>query len=244
MRFADASGPDGPDNLRWAASAGRAGLARGRGVFVACGGRLLPARSVRKVDAASLVPFESLPEPCPPLPRPGEVIDDNVALLKAGPTARPSLPTGVSGLVLEGTCASHVPSRYHAALTALTENGTPVVLATRSRDAPAQPSPRTDRSVRATSARRRQRSFSWCHSAGMRGSLRSAHGGAPASGSQPEWPTPFRQQSTWCDPTQNVAPRSRWPRWRATRNRRHRKANVSGLSARSLCRTPACPRTI
>ncbi len=136
MRFVDDPEADGPANLASAMAAGMAGDARGRGVFVTWGGELHPARSVHKVDAASPLPFESAKRPSPPPPEPGEGIEENVALLKVGPTARPSIPTGVSGLVFEGTGAAHVPSTYNATIMALVGSGTPVVLASRCRDVP------------------------------------------------------------------------------------------------------------
>jgi L-asparaginase len=136
MRFVDDPEADGPANLASALAAGRDGAARGRGVFVAWGGELHPARSVHKVDAASPMPFESTRQPLLPPPEPGEGIDENVALLKVGPTARPPVPTGVSGLVLEGTGAAHVPSSYNEQIMALIGKGTPVVLASRCRDVP------------------------------------------------------------------------------------------------------------
>jgi L-asparaginase len=54
-----------------------------------------------------------------------------VALLKVGPVARPAIPRGIAGLVLEGTGTSHVPSIYHATITELVRKGVPVVVGTR-----------------------------------------------------------------------------------------------------------------
>ena len=136
MRFADDASPDGPANLAWALRAGREPGAAGRGAQVAWAGQLHPARWVRKVDAAAADPFggagrqAASHEP----PEPGPALNLDVVLLKVGPVARPPVPGGVAGVVLEGTGAAHVPSAYHAVIGDLVGQGVPVVLASRCAD--------------------------------------------------------------------------------------------------------------
>jgi L-asparaginase len=135
MRHADDASPDGPANLAWALQAGREPATAGRGVQVAWAGRLHPARWVRKVDAAAAEPFSTggrraAGEP----PEPGPALNRNVAVLKVGPLARPPVPAGAAGVVLEGVGAANVPSLYHAVIGDLVEQGVPVVLASRCAD--------------------------------------------------------------------------------------------------------------
>jgi L-asparaginase len=132
MRFADADGADGPKNI--ADAVALAGDGPGRGVQVVVAGRVHAARWVVKTDAQALDAFESfgMPAvaPAPPLYR---GLDRAVALLKVGPTAMPSLPTGLRGLVLEGTGVGHVPSVCHEEIQDLVQKGVAVVMASRSR---------------------------------------------------------------------------------------------------------------
>ena len=141
MRFADHPDADGPANVAWALRAGREHGAAGRGVHVAWSGQLHGARWVRKVDAAALNPFESGARQAVAQrpPEPGPAIDQNVALLKVGPLARPAVPDAVAGVVVEGMGAAHVPSEYHPIIEDLLAGGVPVVLASRCRDVDRSP---------------------------------------------------------------------------------------------------------
>jgi L-asparaginase len=136
MRFADHPHADGPANVTWALRAGREPGTAGRGVQVAWPRQLHAARWARKVDAAAANPFESGPRQTvghrPP--EPGPAIEQNVALVKVGPLARPAVPAAVAGVVLEGMGAAHVPSEYHPIIEDLLAGGVPVVLASRCRD--------------------------------------------------------------------------------------------------------------
>jgi L-asparaginase len=145
MRFADDPAPDGPGNLASALRAARERTLVGVGTQVAWRGKLYPARSVRKVDAASVEPFEGRRQQNPShlLPEPGEALDQSVRLLKVGPVARPDVPEGVIGLVLEGTGAAHVPSLYHATIDQLVGRGVPVVLSSRCQDVERNPDSQT-----------------------------------------------------------------------------------------------------
>lgn len=141
MRFADDPASDGPANLAYALQAARDRRLCGLGVQVAWQGKLYPARSVQKVDAAADEPFEGRREswPVPLLPEPGPALGPGVMLLKVGPFATPDVPEGVAGLVLEGTGAAHVPTRYYAVAERLISLGVPVVLASRCRDVERRP---------------------------------------------------------------------------------------------------------
>jgi L-asparaginase len=136
MCFAGDTASDGPGNLAFAVRAARERSVISLGVHVAWRGKLHPARSVRKVDAAAAEPFESRRQfgPTSPLPEPGPVLARDVKLLKVGPVARPEIPERVAGVVLEGTGAAHIPSHYHALAERLVGAGVPVVFASRCRD--------------------------------------------------------------------------------------------------------------
>ncbi len=135
MHLADHPEADGPRQLASAISQGRDGQWIGHGVQVAWSGVCHPARSVRKVDADNMDPFVSRPPSAAagPLPEPGSSINQDVAVFKVGPLARPPLPDA-AGLVLEGTGASHVPSVWHPRIEELIVAGVPVVLSSRAND--------------------------------------------------------------------------------------------------------------
>jgi L-asparaginase len=147
MRTSGAADEDGPSNLAFALDAGRRSEVVGAGVLVAWGGQLFTARSVRKVDAEALLPFEGRlwPHDRREPPEPGGVVETNVALVKANPVARGRLPSEAVGVVLEGTGTGHVPSSYIPAIDALLAAGVPVVVASRCRNAPCAADP--DRGV-------------------------------------------------------------------------------------------------
>jgi L-asparaginase len=141
MHFADDPASDGPSNLALALQAAQDPMLVGLGVQVAWQGELYSARSVHKVDAAADEPFEGRQQTSPslPLPEPGPALVAGVKLLKVGPVARPNVPEEVAGLVLEGTGAAHVPTRYQAIAERLIGVGVPVVFASRCRDVERNP---------------------------------------------------------------------------------------------------------
>lgn len=142
MRVSGAVNSDGPSNLAFALTAGRRSGVVGAGVHVAWDERLYPARSVHKVDARALVPFEEWPGPAPrEPPEPGSTVETDVALVKVSPIARASVPTNAAGVVLEGTGAGHVPSSYHPTIDGLLAAGVPVVVASRCHDGARDPDP-------------------------------------------------------------------------------------------------------
>jgi L-asparaginase len=61
-------------------------------------------------------------------------LNTEVALLKVGPVATPSLPGDLAGVVLEGTGVGHVPSAYHQQVHEFISTGRPVVIASRCRN--------------------------------------------------------------------------------------------------------------
>ncbi len=133
MRFADHAQTDGGDNLRAARSHADGASGNGHGVQVVFSGRVHAARWVRKVSAVDLDAFSSSSRPAiaPPPPDSSGVLERRVAQLKVGPVARPTIPEGLAGLVIEGTGLTHVPSEYQAPIGELTKRGVPVVIATR-----------------------------------------------------------------------------------------------------------------
>jgi L-asparaginase len=138
-RFWDHPESDGPANLRAAAVAASSSVGSALGVQVLLAGRTHAARWARKVDAGALDSFESdnRPSTAPPPPlAPSVRLGSPVPVIKVGAFSPDALPDRVSGLVLEGTGAAHVPVRYLNQIQALADHGIPVVLATRCRDAP------------------------------------------------------------------------------------------------------------
>ena len=133
MRFADDPEADGPRNLADAFAIGQAASKQNLGVQVAFAGRTHAARWVVEVDATGFDAFESAQRPtsAPQPPTSRGMLQRNVALLKVGPVARPPVPPNISGLVLEGVGASHVPSSYHPTIRDLVSRGVPVVIGTR-----------------------------------------------------------------------------------------------------------------
>jgi L-asparaginase len=131
MRFADAPHSDGSANLRFCHDELQRSGVEPPGVQVGFAGHLHAARWVTKHDAAALDPFSSggRPSASGPLPATTGDINMHVALVAHQP-----IPPGAEGVVLRGTGAGHVPSRYDDDINALISAGTPVVVATRTRD--------------------------------------------------------------------------------------------------------------
>jgi len=66
-------------------------------------------------------------------------LDLGVKLLKVGPIVGSDVPEGAAGLVLEGTGAAHVPTRYQAIAERLISLSVPVVFASRCQDVERDP---------------------------------------------------------------------------------------------------------
>lgn len=136
MRFADDPKADGPANIVAALETSHRARGRNLGVQVNIAGRVHAARWAVKVDSTELDAFESAgsASKAPVPPDNNGTLDRGVALLKVGPVARPSIPDKITGLVLEGTGASHVPSIYHKEIASLLKKQIPVVVASRCGD--------------------------------------------------------------------------------------------------------------
>jgi L-asparaginase len=139
MRFWDHVHSDGPRNIRDAVVAASSAVGQALGVQVVMAGRTHAARWVRKVDAVALDCFDSDGRP-PTAHPPPEVVSPCLAwpvpVVKVGPFGPDHFPGDVAGLVLEGTGAAHIPTRYDRQIQDLGDRGIPVVLATRCRDVP------------------------------------------------------------------------------------------------------------
>ncbi len=136
MRFSDADGSDGAENLTFAARTANRPSIAGRGVQVAFANERHAARWVRKVDASKLNPFTSdgRPSASGTLPPTAGDLERRVTMITANAVVRNAVPDGLKGLVLRGTGAGHVPSAYFAMVEDLWARGVPVVIASRSRD--------------------------------------------------------------------------------------------------------------
>lgn len=128
---------DGPANLGAALRLAADPAARDRGVLVAFGGRVLPARGVSKRHTAELVAFDSpggldRPAPLPPTPLAGT----EVMVLAAWPGAGRGLvdsavSLGARGLVVEALGSGNVGAGMGEALVDALASGIPVVVTTR-----------------------------------------------------------------------------------------------------------------
>lgn len=132
QRTADHHDPDGPANVGAAVSAVLDAGNRGRGVLVAFGGKLLPARGLSKWHTSELDAFVSSAEPREVLPRVriGGVRVDIVALYPGADAVafEAYLAAGAQGIVLEATGSGNTNAQVVAAVKSC---GIPVVVTTR-----------------------------------------------------------------------------------------------------------------
>lgn len=135
MRFLDYPQADGEANLRAAFDLASSQGARDFGVRVALGGCVFGPRGLRKRDARAMQPFEGpTPRPRPVLPPvQGFDVDAGVVLRKVGAIPWDIVEERVTGLVLEGLGAAHLPTRALPVVDRLQASAIPVVLASRSR---------------------------------------------------------------------------------------------------------------
>lgn len=130
QRTADHEFPDGPSNVEAAVDAVLNPV--GEGVFVAFGGRVLPARGLSKWHTSELDAFVSSAEPREVMPRvhiAGTRVD--IVALYPGADAvaiEAYLAAGAEGIVLEATGSGNTNPRVVAAVKAC---GVPVVVTTR-----------------------------------------------------------------------------------------------------------------
>jgi L-asparaginase/Glu-tRNA(Gln) amidotransferase subunit D len=135
MRFLDHPQSDGLGNLRAAMALATADGAREFGVRVAFGSEVFDPRGLRKRDARALQPFDGAAPTAHPRVPPvrGFDVDTGVVLRKVGPIPTDGVPDELTGLVLEGLGAAHLPSRVFPVVDRLQARSIPVVLASRSR---------------------------------------------------------------------------------------------------------------
>nr|WP_296776462.1 asparaginase domain-containing protein [Rhodococcus sp. (in: high G+C Gram-positive bacteria)] len=130
QRTADHESPDGPSNVEAAVNVVLNPV--GEGVFVAFGGRVLPARGLSKWHTSALDAFVSSAEPrevMPRIPIAGTRVD--IVALYPGADAvaiEAYLAAGAEGLVLEATGSGNTNPQVVAAVKAC---GVPVVVTTR-----------------------------------------------------------------------------------------------------------------
>ena len=132
QRTADHPDPDGPSNIAAAVAAARSE----RGVLIAFGGRLLPARGAIKKHTTELDAFRSaaLPRPKPmPWTPIGGVRVDIVALYPGadGMQIDACLRAGASGIVLEATGSGNTNARVVHAVQEAVAAGVHMVVTTR-----------------------------------------------------------------------------------------------------------------
>ncbi|MEA5650178.1 asparaginase [Cutibacterium granulosum] len=140
MRPHDDPHPDGPSNLTLAVRTATDARNRGKGVFVAFGGKVFHARGLHKADTQKEDGFATN---CPhgvkrPAPLPFKPLRDvRVDIIAAYPGAPAtlidsSIDNGAQGLVIEGMGDGNIGSTFaDAAVRAATRHHVPVVLTTR-----------------------------------------------------------------------------------------------------------------
>jgi L-asparaginase len=150
QRAASAPGCDGPANLHDAVAVARDPRARGIGAVIVFGGRILPARSARKMDSSGPeafgphgntigrvddhgVRFTATPRRAPAF----ALIDPEraVEIAALGLASSPALidglvASGVRGMVVEGFGRGNVPSRLVPAMAAARNAGVLIGIAT------------------------------------------------------------------------------------------------------------------
>ncbi|MFE0749941.1 asparaginase [Gordonia sp. NPDC058843] len=146
MLPADAPGADGPANLAAALAAVDDPAARGRGVLVAMGGRLLPARGLFKVSTTDLAAFDTVPgaELGDSSPVPRRVLTGPVPAGRAARVDAFTLYPGVSpgliaasvaqnaaGLVLAATGSGNTHPDITAEVALAVQHGLAVVVTSR-----------------------------------------------------------------------------------------------------------------
>ncbi|MGJ0120874.1 asparaginase [Williamsia sp. MIQD14] len=139
QRPSDADGADGPGNLAAAVACAADPDSRSRGVLVAFGGRVLPARGTVKVSTSDLRAFDCL---APDLPRRRidtgghSPVSARVDVVTVHPGFVPEVithlaATGARGLVLAGLGSGNVGPGVRDVVGDAIARGTPVVVSTR-----------------------------------------------------------------------------------------------------------------
>jgi L-asparaginase len=136
MKFFGTPEADGPANLSGALALANGSEEASGGVVVHFAGKNHVPRGLRKVSANEVDPFVDLlggSIPVPPIAQFPRRLSE-VALVKVGPIGPNVIPPGFAGYVLEGTGASHIPSRLLLRVDELLAKNTPVVVASRCSD--------------------------------------------------------------------------------------------------------------
>lgn len=137
IRPADSPDADGPANLSDAIAAAADPQLRGRGVLIAMGGELVPARGASKFDSSLTAPFSAVP---PGLARPilpvAAIAGTRVDLLALYPGVDPALldwsaDAGAAGLVLGATGSGNTHPDVVDAVARMIDRGVVVVVCSR-----------------------------------------------------------------------------------------------------------------
>lgn len=137
--------PDGPTNLAHAIAAARDRAIRGRGVLVAFGGSLVPARGIAKRSTTDVDAFTAaVPSPARPLMPAADGDAPRVDLLTAHPGMDAALvdaclERGAAALVVAGYGSGNVHPDLADRLRAAVRAGAVVVVTTRVPDGPVVP---------------------------------------------------------------------------------------------------------
>ncbi|WP_040525194.1 asparaginase [Gordonia effusa] len=134
----DAPEPDGPANLSAALSCAADPSARGRGVLVAMGGTVWPARGLFKISTTDVRAFDVVHPGLgrPSVPRPASGAASRVDLLSLYPGVSPALVagalgSGVAGIVLSANGSGNTHPDITAQVAQATAAGLAVVVSTR-----------------------------------------------------------------------------------------------------------------
>ena len=141
QRTADAAAPDGPDNIRAALAVAADPRSRERGVLIAFGGRVLPARGAAKRHTTELDAFRG------EVWGPRRVLDfgtvadlrvDVVAVIPGGDAVHldASLRAGARGIVLAALGSGNASPALTDGVSRATGAGVPVVVSTRVPEGP------------------------------------------------------------------------------------------------------------
>lgn len=130
---------DGPDNLTLAVTAATDPKNKGKGAFIAFGGKILRARGAYKMDASSKDGFDTnasgeikRPKPLPLTKLDGTRVDIIAAYPGApGELVIAAIDSGAKGLVIEGMGSGNVGGDIADAIVEVAEKGIPVVMSTR-----------------------------------------------------------------------------------------------------------------
>jgi L-asparaginase len=137
QRPADSPDADGPANLSAAIAAAADPASRGRGVLIAMGGTLVPARGTSKFDSAQAAPFVTVRPDLPrPLLAPIPIAGSRVDIVTLYPGIDPAVlhwcaDAGALGLALVATGSGNTHPRVVSAVADVINRGLVVVVCSR-----------------------------------------------------------------------------------------------------------------